>query len=350
MADIQGQASTAQSTTPPTNPVETKTCTVRGCSNEFPAFLRTKMCESCRGKHRIYATTKRAKRRLEKAAINGIILETADQPGQLTWSFGSGENNLSSPPENKTRAKPTPTTSKPAATSLTPAPNSLVDSQPTASTSTSPVHPFPFPPPGSFQAQPLVPWDLTNIDPQLFKAQSSSHSSELAGALGPSPVPPYVHAVPTHVVTPVNETAGAAESQTSVQSVIESTATSPSESTITAVDAPVDTSTSGTHTSNGTRRYCTIRGCRVVLAGAIIFSVPVALLRPLYQGDYPFKMCEPCRVRHRQYGITKRAKFRAERAAFDKELADLRAAEDARRKEQGLAVCKLFALLFCINF
>ncbi|KAK7464718.1 hypothetical protein VKT23_005924 [Stygiomarasmius scandens] len=60
------------------------------------------------------------------------------------------------------------------------------------------------------------------------------------------------------------------------------------------------------------RRYCTIKD------------------------SYPYKMCEPCRIRHRQYGLTKRAKSKAERVAFDQELSSLRLAEDEKRKEKGL--------------
>lgn len=44
-------------------------CSVRGCSNDVMPDARTKMCEVCRGKHRVYATTKRAKRKLEKEAV-----------------------------------------------------------------------------------------------------------------------------------------------------------------------------------------------------------------------------------------------------------------------------------------
>ncbi|KAF5362949.1 hypothetical protein D9758_007142 [Tetrapyrgos nigripes] len=318
MADPQtstAQPSTSITITTPT-PVETKRCTVRGCTVEFPATLRTKMCDLCRGKHRIYATTKRAKRKMEKAAMNGLILETAEQPGQMAWSLGSAENVNGDVDKMAKKTRPKATTSKAVVSPTTPsdATNSP-GTEPIASTSSS--DPYPFQQQGSFQTQPLVSWDLTNIDPQLFKAQSTIRSSELAGALGPPSVSSYTHAVPAHIVTPVNGSAGAG-SQTVEQPPVEPMAASSSASTADPC-TPVDTSTAGASPSSGPRRYCTIRGCRVVLSG-----------------DYPFKMCEPCRVKHRQYGITKRAKFKAERAAFDKELADLRAAEDARRKEQGL--------------
>lgn len=53
-------------------------------------------------------------------------------------------------------------------------------------------------------------------------------------------------------------------------------------------------------------------------------------------------MCEPCRNRYRSYGITKRAKWKAERAAFEQELETLREVEDEKRKNAGLAVSLLY--------
>jgi hypothetical protein len=49
-------------------------------------------------------------------------------------------------------------------------------------------------------------------------------------------------------------------------------------------------------------------------------------------------MCPACRTRYRTYGITKRAKWRAEREAFDKELIGLRTQEDERRQQAGQVV------------
>ncbi|TFK40591.1 hypothetical protein BDQ12DRAFT_459631 [Crucibulum laeve] len=46
-------------------------------------------------------------------------------------------------------------------------------------------------------------------------------------------------------------------------------------------------------------------------------------------------MCPPCRTRYRTYGITKRAKWKAERAAFDREMIALKKVEDEKRKERG---------------
>jgi hypothetical protein len=56
-----------QSTNSPPN-----TCSVRGCKRKVTPDSGTKMCEVCRGRHRIYATTKRARRKLEKAAVVGM--------------------------------------------------------------------------------------------------------------------------------------------------------------------------------------------------------------------------------------------------------------------------------------
>ena len=68
-------------------------------------------------------------------------------------------------------------------------------------------------------------------------------------------------------------------------------------------------------------RYCSVKGCKA--------QIPV---------DYFFKMCEPCRDRYRGYGITKRAKWRAERVAANTELEALRVEEDKRRADEGLPV------------
>ena len=44
-------------------------CSVKGCSKLLPDAYALKMCDACRGRHRIYANTKRAKRKQEKAAV-----------------------------------------------------------------------------------------------------------------------------------------------------------------------------------------------------------------------------------------------------------------------------------------
>ncbi|KAJ7610896.1 hypothetical protein FB45DRAFT_1037783 [Roridomyces roridus] len=73
-------------------------------------------------------------------------------------------------------------------------------------------------------------------------------------------------------------------------------------------------------------RFCSVKGCKQVIAETIGKSGQ----------EYPFKMCKPCRDRYRVYGITKRAKWKAERQAYDRELEDLREKEDLRRAADGL--------------
>lgn len=90
------------------------------------------------------------------------------------------------------------------------------------------------------------------------------------------------------------------------------------------VDAPFvppQTSTDTPSASTGPTRYCSVKGCKAAMPR-----------------DYFFKMCQPCRDRYRGYGITKRAKWRAERVAANAELEALRVEEDKRRAEEGLPV------------
>jgi hypothetical protein len=45
------------------------------------------MCEACRGRHRIYAMTKRAKRKMEKEALTqqSVALLSTEQPPGTIW-------------------------------------------------------------------------------------------------------------------------------------------------------------------------------------------------------------------------------------------------------------------------
>lgn len=58
-----------------------KECSVRGCHQKVPISAHTKMCEGCRGRHRVYATTKRMKRKLEKAKLQNIVGNFVNQSG-----------------------------------------------------------------------------------------------------------------------------------------------------------------------------------------------------------------------------------------------------------------------------
>jgi hypothetical protein len=61
-----------------------RTCSVKGCAKDLSPDYPLKMCEACRGRHRKYATTKRAKRKQEKAAVGAQRI--ANDDGQIvTW-------------------------------------------------------------------------------------------------------------------------------------------------------------------------------------------------------------------------------------------------------------------------
>jgi hypothetical protein len=67
----------------PTNP-SLRRCSVKGCAKDLSPDYALKMCETCRGRHRKYATTKRAKRKQEKAAVGSQRI--ANDDGQIvTW-------------------------------------------------------------------------------------------------------------------------------------------------------------------------------------------------------------------------------------------------------------------------
>jgi hypothetical protein len=53
--------------------INARKCSVRGCTKMIPSGSDNKMCEMCRSRHRVYATTKRAKRKMEKAALSQVI-------------------------------------------------------------------------------------------------------------------------------------------------------------------------------------------------------------------------------------------------------------------------------------
>ena len=72
------------------DPSETKQCSVRGCILLLPLSSSNKMCETCRGRHRVYASTKRARRKMEKAAVAGVVAARA-RVGEV--GGGSGGDN-----------------------------------------------------------------------------------------------------------------------------------------------------------------------------------------------------------------------------------------------------------------
>jgi hypothetical protein len=55
-----------------TNPksADDRQCSIRGCNKLLlPDSGNLRMCDTCRTRHRVYANTKRAKRKMEKAAL-----------------------------------------------------------------------------------------------------------------------------------------------------------------------------------------------------------------------------------------------------------------------------------------
>ena len=73
----------SSSTLTPPNP-SLRRCSVKGCAKDLSPDYPLKMCDACRGRHRKYATTKRAKRKQEKAAVG--TQRIANDDGQIvTW-------------------------------------------------------------------------------------------------------------------------------------------------------------------------------------------------------------------------------------------------------------------------
>ncbi|TFY54212.1 hypothetical protein EVJ58_g8993 [Rhodofomes roseus] len=70
LPDDHTQADIAAQGSPPSHPAgPPRYCTVKGCTVILLSDYLHKMCEACRGRHRVYAMTKRAKRKMEKAAL-----------------------------------------------------------------------------------------------------------------------------------------------------------------------------------------------------------------------------------------------------------------------------------------
>jgi hypothetical protein len=79
---------------------EPRPCSVRGCTS-MTTGVGKKMCDVCRGRHRVYASTKRAKRKLEKAAAGLQALAqipiAGEQQGDHSllsgWTNDTGAND-----------------------------------------------------------------------------------------------------------------------------------------------------------------------------------------------------------------------------------------------------------------
>ncbi|KAH9477548.1 hypothetical protein JR316_0009770 [Psilocybe cubensis] len=257
-----------------------KHCSVRGCTQFVPDDSQHKMCDTCRGRHRIYASTKRARRKLEKAAITA---RNGQEP------LDDSNSGLSTPAVIESTW---------IADNMDIFPKELPN---TTSQSTT-VDPSSSIPPSILSES----WNQS-IDPRLFSEDSSRHlsihqtssSSELANALTLPPPRPSIQA---ESVTDTNHLpAEGAENITENQST------------------PVANDATPQDSVEGLTRPCSVRGCKS--------SLPLA---------YQYKMCPHCRTRYRFYGNTKRAKWKTEREALDREMASLRDAEDRRRELEGL--------------
>ncbi|KAJ7024383.1 hypothetical protein C8F04DRAFT_1131746 [Mycena alexandri] len=255
-------------------------CSVRGCSNPLDPpgpdpLVERKMCAPCREKHRVYASTKRARRRAERVLVGKLSSTPASTSPQDTDPTPWMNNDLAS--------NPTP---------ATPTQYSSPSTQPTADLQ-------------------KAPWA---IDPALYSQSSSS--STLAGALTLQSTNPSVN-----VAVPASSFAGRDEE-------VYNTSVAPSATLYphpqkSGAPAPSDSGQGAApQGSDGKPRFCSVKGCKA----AILESTAV----------YPYKMCRPCRDRYRNYGITKRAKAKKEQETWNRELEGLRVKEDLRRAENGL--------------
>ncbi|KAJ7109820.1 hypothetical protein C8R44DRAFT_800634 [Mycena epipterygia] len=297
----------SQANPPETNPDAPRECSVRGCLNlvEPPgpnALANKKMCAACREKHRYYSSNKRQRRKAEKALVNRLSTGTQLTAGEEAEPANWPNEESGGQADATTLAQYSPPVS-------------------TLSTSSAP------------QSQHPVHWSQPMIDPALYTQPSGpSSSSTLAGALTLQPpitatpnVSSWSTAAPSSSVFKGRdqEAPSTGYSQNDIghnQSQTESTAPSIDLS----ASGASDPTGAGTipQPANGRPRFCSVKGCKAI----ILESMEV----------YPYKMCQPCRTRYRDYGITKRAKWKAEREAYDKELEGLREKEDKRRADNGL--------------
>ena len=71
-----------------------KRCSVRGCTQFLTDGTNNKMCDICRGRHRIYASTKRARRKLEKAAVANAVA-VAHNSGDAVMLIHDSDHTIS---------------------------------------------------------------------------------------------------------------------------------------------------------------------------------------------------------------------------------------------------------------
>ncbi|KAH9835202.1 uncharacterized protein C8Q71DRAFT_108631 [Rhodofomes roseus] len=285
LPDDHTQADIVAQDSPPSHPAgPPRYCTVKGCTVILLSDYLHKMCEACRGRHRVYAMTKRAKRKMEKAALGshgGQPVIWMPQDDAIEDEDDEGEAPQSS---------------------------QSVEAEERAETAET----FRFPPES---------WDHNAIDPTLF-----SQESALAGALtlpGSSN-----HSLRTRNIARQQE----ALADAALNSPYAPLADNPTSMNLqTGMQLPLaslspaifDRPSDGRDES-APPRICSIKGCKA--------HVP---------GNSFFKMCEPCRDRYRNYGITKRAKWKQEKEVAVAELQKVHGEEDDRPAEAGLSMSPL---------
>ncbi|KZT70517.1 hypothetical protein DAEQUDRAFT_725449 [Daedalea quercina L-15889] len=257
-------------------------CTVKGCAVILlPDYLH-KMCEACRGRHRIYAMTKRAKRKMEKAALGSqggqpVVWMPPDDTVEGEGEEGDGrEVSQSSQPEESQRRPDT-------------------------------TDAYRYPPNS---------WDHGAIDPTLF-----SQESALAGALTlPGSSQQSMSAIGLRQdVSPALDASSGSASAPLANNLSSMNLQTGMQLPLTSLSPAIFGRPSDGQDESAPPRLCSIKGCKAFVAGNSFF-----------------KMCEPCRDRYRNYGITKRAKWKQEKQIAVAELQKGRDEEDQRRAEAGL--------------
>ena len=336
-------------------------CSVRGCKRNVTPDSGAKMCEVCRGKHRIYASTKRARRKLEKAAVIGMRSMSDQVESDVSVSANVLPGTNPDPVPEPQVAERISMQAAPS-TILTTATwnNTAVDPQLFFVASTAPANTqsaVDFTPP-RMSSYPLVPY-ASSTNSELAKVPTLPATASTASTVNEpqNGTLYYRFRLPAGTLTEPDRantstcTVGwnrtkrrtsplpKADGQEEDESYDENENDEESQDSITLTEdtQAYDTSTATSAISpvDGSTRFCSIKGCKAVIPGLhFIVRLPHANA-VLFPASYAFKMCPPCRVRYRTYGTTKRAKWKAEREAFDRELADLRYMEDERRKVAG---------------
>ncbi|KAI5887837.1 uncharacterized protein SCHCODRAFT_02553159 [Schizophyllum commune H4-8] len=279
-------------------------CSVKGCTNILPPDQVKKMCDACREKHRGYATTKRARRKQEKAVLNGLVGPLEGGQDSATWDQTPGASTSQVEASHETQEVQTAQLSQPSTSQMSPWGNSIDPALYAQGTIAYSLGPSNYrPPPQSELARALtydVPPGPSYHQSPRFSATVQGVASSITAQVTASPI--VVHATEAEVH---RKTAESAQLQIL-----------PSQATSTAPSGPPNIAP---NSSAVIPRFCSVKGCKNILPG-----------------DYEFKMCVPCRDKYKKYGETKRAKWKSEREQLERELAALRAAEDARRRAAGM--------------